>query len=84
MHSLCADHKWQTKLSSAGLIYHHFGKQVVSQLLGSKVEDKVTGVIYNKVYEMFMEEIDAVDNGINQTDEKPRSVPGALSILRIG
>ena len=72
MNSLSPDKKWTTKLSSAGLVYKHFGPQLISQLLGAKVTDKITGVIYDKVYEMFMEEIDAVDNGIYQTEENPR------------
>jgi uncharacterized UPF0160 family protein len=29
-------------------------------------------VVYNRLYEYFMEEIDAVDNGINATEEKPK------------
>ncbi len=31
-----------------------------------------TKIIYDKVYENFVEEIDAIDNGINVSDEKPR------------
>ena len=29
-------------------------------------------IVYKRLYEYFMEEIDAVDNGINATEEKPK------------
>jgi uncharacterized UPF0160 family protein len=32
----------------------------------------VVEVVYDKVYENFVEEVDAIDNGINATDEEPR------------
>ena len=42
--------KWQTKLSSAGLVYHHFGHRVISQLLGnSQSDDNTINIIYDKV-----------------------------------
>lgn len=64
--------KWTTKLSSAGLVYCHFGREIVSKILELPVEDPITDVVYDKVYENFVEEIDAIDNGINQHDGEPR------------
>ena len=52
--------------------YFYFGERIVAQILGAKQEDKITGIIYDKVYERFVEEIDAIDNGISQCDEEPR------------
>ena len=72
MHSLRPDKKWLTKLSSAGLVYLHYGSQLISQLLGAKAQDRITEIIYDKVYEMFVEEVDAIDNGIDQAEGKPR------------
>ncbi|XP_041366092.1 MYG1 exonuclease-like [Gigantopelta aegis] len=72
MNSLMPKKKWTTKLSSAGLVYVHFGHQVVGKLLGLKPADHITDVIYDKVYENLVEEIDAIDNGIHQTDGIPR------------
>jgi len=72
MHSLRADKKWTTKLSSAGLVYLHFGHEIVAQLLELTPGDPVTQVVYDKVYENFVEEVDAIDNGVDQTDEEPR------------
>jgi len=53
-----------TKLSSAGLVYMHFGKKIIAQHL--KVDenaDKVS-IIWNKIYEALIEAVDANDNGI--------------------
>jgi uncharacterized UPF0160 family protein len=41
-------------------------------ILGTSLEDHVTETIYDKVYEHFVEEIDAIDNGVNQFDGEPR------------
>lgn len=72
MSSLLPSKKWTTKLSSAGLVYCHFGKDIVSSILETSLEDHVTETIYDKVYEHFVEEIDAIDNGVNQFDGEPR------------
>ncbi|KAM5287965.1 MYG1 exonuclease [Ctenodactylus gundi] len=73
MSSLCPGKPWQTKLSSAGLVYLHFGHKLLAQLLGTSEEDSVVGTLYDKMYENFVEEVDAVDNGISQWEEgEPR------------
>jgi uncharacterized UPF0160 family protein len=64
-----------TKLSSAGLVYLHFGQNVLKEVIARKNLDcsqELIDKLYDKVYEFFVEEIDAVDNGVNQTDGKPR------------
>ncbi|PXF44393.1 hypothetical protein BWQ96_05836 [Gracilariopsis chorda] len=67
----------RTKLSSAGLIYKHFGTEIIRNAarinnieLGA--QDVVT--VYNKVYDCFMEAIDAIDNGITmyESSHPPR------------
>lgn len=60
---------FQTKLSSAGLIYKHFGKQIIGHKLGLSVDDDLVEEVYVKVYKEFIESIDANDNGINKFDE---------------
>lgn len=72
MNKLDPSKPWVTKLSSAGLVYLHFGQRVVSQVLKTKDDDDVTIKIYDKIYENFIQEIDAIDNGISQSDEEPR------------
>lgn len=72
MSSLAPGKPWQTKLSSAGLIYLHFGHRLLAQLLGTSEEDSMVGTLYDKLYENFVEEVDAVDNGISQWEGQPR------------
>lgn len=72
MKTLSPGKPWVTKLSSAGLVYLHFGHRLVSQVLKTQVDHNVTKKIYDKIYENFIQEIDAIDNGISQTDEEPR------------
>jgi len=59
-----------TKLSSAGLVYMHFGKAIIAQQLGVPEETEEVTVIWNKVYESFIEAVDANDNGISAFDPK--------------
>ncbi|XP_020640170.3 MYG1 exonuclease [Pogona vitticeps] len=84
MHSLNPDKPWQTKLSSAGLVYYHFGPQILATQLGLKEEDPVVHVLYDKLYENFVEEIDAIDNGIPQWDEVPRYAMTTNVSARVG
>ena len=63
--------KWVTKLSSAGLVYVFFGKQIIAELLNTK-DEKLIEKIFDKIYANFMEEIDAQDNGISTHDGEPR------------
>uniref|UniRef100_A0A914H2F5 Uncharacterized protein n=1 Tax=Globodera rostochiensis TaxID=31243 RepID=A0A914H2F5_GLORO len=63
---------FQTKLSSAGLIYAHYGKAVIGSILGLPAEDADVGKLYEQIYKKFVEAIDAIDNGVNQFDGLPR------------
>lgn len=82
--SLCPEKPWVTKLSSAGLVYLHFGRRLLSQLTQLKEDDRQLEVLYDKLYENFVEEVDAVDNGISQCDGEARySVSTTLS-SRVG
>ncbi|XP_068172503.1 MYG1 exonuclease [Antennarius striatus] len=79
-HSLCPDKPWVTKLSSAGLVYLHFGRQLLAQLTQLEESDKLLDVLFGKLYENFVEEVDAVDNGISQCDGEARySITTTLS-----
>lgn len=53
-----------TKLSSAGLVYKHFGERVVARLLGDSVSQDELKLVYYHVYDTFIEGIDGVDNGV--------------------
>ena len=78
--------KWTTKLSSAGLVYVHYGKEIIGHVLDTKDADLIEKV-FDKVYAGFMEEIDANDNGISTHDGEPRyqvntTLPNRVAGLR--
>ncbi|XP_014776093.1 MYG1 exonuclease isoform X1 [Octopus bimaculoides] len=75
MSSLNSSKKWTTKLSSAGLVYYHFGERIIQNVLKCGKEDnKIVTTIFDKVYERFIEEIDGIDNGINQCECTPKYI----------
>ena len=63
---------FQTKLSSAGLVFKHFGMQILSEVISPPYDDDTLRVFYRKVYQDFVEHIDAIDNGIAVSLEPPR------------
>eukprot|EP00244_Chara_vulgaris_P011890 TRINITY_DN6041_c0_g2_i1.p1 TRINITY_DN6041_c0_g2~~TRINITY_DN6041_c0_g2_i1.p1 ORF type:complete len:335 (-),score=52.87 TRINITY_DN6041_c0_g2_i1:184-1188(-) len=80
-------HGFTTKLSSAGLVYKHFGREIVGKELKSLTPEEQE-LVYVTVYKHFMEAIDANDNGISQYDTQlqPRyiestSLPARVSRL---
>jgi len=68
MNSLDASKPWTTKLSSAGLVYQHYGRRVISQVLGLEEGDATIEILFDKMYANFIEEYDGKDNGVNQYD----------------
>ncbi|KAK4643101.1 hypothetical protein QC761_403060 [Podospora bellae-mahoneyi] len=57
-----------TKLSSAGLVYMHFGKQIIARRLSQPEESEQVELVWNKIYQSFVEALDAHDNGISAYD----------------
>jgi uncharacterized UPF0160 family protein len=53
-----------TTLSSAGLVYLHFGRSVIARLTGLAEADAAVGLLHEKLYADFVEAVDANDNGI--------------------
>lgn len=83
---------YKTKLSSAGLVFKHFGRDIISNILkgNEMIKEKQLNILYEKVYKNFIEAIDANDNGINAFDaeslnvepkfvEKGITLPGVIS-----
>eukprot|EP00441_Pelagodinium_beii_P023292 CAMPEP_0197676900 /NCGR_PEP_ID=MMETSP1338-20131121/87561_1 /TAXON_ID=43686 ORGANISM="Pelagodinium beii, Strain RCC1491" /NCGR_SAMPLE_ID=MMETSP1338 /ASSEMBLY_ACC=CAM_ASM_000754 /LENGTH=347 /DNA_ID=CAMNT_0043257651 /DNA_START=38 /DNA_END=1078 /DNA_ORIENTATION=+ len=56
------------KLSSAGLVYKHFGDEVVEALCGH-LDAKSKAAIVAKTYDSLIRELDALDNGVQVADE---------------
>ncbi|CAO2817066.1 unnamed protein product [Amaranthus hypochondriacus] len=79
-------HGFTTKLSSAGLVYKHFGMEIIAKELKLDEGHQDVFRLFIAVYRNFMEAIDAIDNGINQfdTDLPPRYVNNTHLSSRVG
>ena len=78
-----------------GLIYVHFGEEIINHLVNdqnpsvkikfeSEEERKhLVNILYDKLYENFVREIDAIDNGIDIADERRYEINTNLS-ARVG
>ncbi|XP_063907919.1 MYG1 protein [Zophobas morio] len=68
--------KSSIKLSSAGLVYAHFGTDVIREILQQNdypIPANCLENIFLYIYEGFVEELDAIDNGVPMYGEgKPR------------
>ncbi|KAK6076131.1 myg1 protein [Seiridium cupressi] len=65
-----------TKLSSAGLVYLHFGKSIIARQLQKPEDSEEVGILWNKLYQSFIEALDAHDNGISAYDPKGLEAAG--------
>ena len=52
------------RLSSAGLVYRHFGRQILKEKY-QNLSDAEVDIFYEKVYKSFIMPLDAIDNGID-------------------
>lgn len=72
-----------TKLSSAGLIYKYYGREVIKNMClefyKKDLKDTEVELIYEKLYKNLIMEIDAIDNGVNQADDMSYSINTHLS-----
>ena len=57
-----------TKLSSAGLVYLHYGKAIISECTGLSPDSPDADLLYWKLYDDFVEAFDANDNGVASYD----------------
>ncbi|KAH9623170.1 hypothetical protein KSS87_005838 [Heliosperma pusillum] len=75
-----------TKLSSAGLVYKHFGMEIIAKELKLDLGHPDVFMLFISVYRNFMEAIDAIDNGISRydTDKPPRYVNNTSLSSRVG
>ena len=62
--------KYKTKLSASGLVYKHYGREIIASLHPTlKASPDELEWVFQKMYKDFMEGIDANDNGIEVADE---------------
>ncbi|RDW93346.1 MYG1 family protein [Aspergillus mulundensis] len=67
---------YKTKLSSAGLVYLHFGQNIIANQASLPTEHSNVSLIFNKLYADFIEAIDANDNGVGVYDPEKISEAG--------
>ncbi|KAL1639819.1 hypothetical protein SLS58_007563 [Diplodia intermedia] len=65
-----------TKLSSAGLVYKHFGKDIIAQQTGLSIDNDDVEILYQKLYDGFIEAFDANDTGVSSYDSKALKAAG--------
>jgi uncharacterized UPF0160 family protein len=83
---------FNTKLSSAGLVYKHFGRRIIENLLDNsgknydaKERAQLVDACYVKLYKDFMEHIDAIDNGVSVTESgEPKYYISTTLSARVG
>ena len=75
---------FQTKLSSAGLVYAYYGKAVINAITGLDKTSPKMDIVYHKMYEKFIEEYDGIDNGVNQYEGEPKYKISSLIGARVG
>ncbi|KAL3609734.1 hypothetical protein D5086_000754 [Populus alba] len=79
-------HGFSTKLSSAGLVFRQFGKEIIAKELQVNEGHPDVHRLFLAVYTSFMEATDAIDNGINQydMDQPPSYVNSTHLSSRVG
>ncbi|PIA18889.1 metal-dependent protein hydrolase [Coemansia reversa NRRL 1564] len=62
---------YKTKLSSAGLIYKHYGKDVIRSIAkDAHLSEDEVDQLFDRLYKVFVEGIDGNDNGISRYPEE--------------
>lgn len=74
----------RTKLSSAGLVYMHFGKTVIAQHTKLPIDHPDVELLYQKLYDDFIEAVDANDNGISKYDDSKLKAAGIQAKFKDG
>ncbi|XP_065863122.1 uncharacterized protein [Euphorbia lathyris] len=79
-------HGFTTKLSTAGLVYKHYGSEIIAKQLQLNEEHPDVHRLFLAVYKNFVEAVDAIDNGTNQydTDQPPRYLNNTSLSHRVG
>ncbi|BES93277.1 chromosome 12 open reading frame 10 [Nesidiocoris tenuis] len=61
--SLLPGKPWNVKLSSAGLVFCHFGKDIIRCIVDLP-DEKNLDRVFDQVYANFIQEVDGIDNGV--------------------
>lgn len=71
-----------TRLSSAGLVFLHFGKAIIARQLEQPIESPDVQTIHEKLYSDYIESLDAHDNGISVYDPEELAASGIKKRFR--
>ncbi|RWS21360.1 UPF0160 protein MYG1-like isoform X2 [Leptotrombidium deliense] len=71
LNSLNSKKPFGIKLSSAGLIFTHYGHRIIANQLNKSEDNEDVDLLFDKLYETFVKEIDAIDNGVEMCNETP-------------
>lgn len=63
-----AEEKRCTKLSASGLIYKHYGKDVI-QTFYPDLSEEFLELAYHRIYDTLLEALDAIDTGVEMAPE---------------
>jgi uncharacterized UPF0160 family protein len=73
INSLCPEKPWTVRLSSSGLVFHHFGRRLLKQLADPiELTDKQLEKLWDLVYDGFLLEVDGIDNGVDPCDRETK------------
>ena len=79
------------KLSASGLIWRHYGKEIVKTLITEnmkdftdKLTDRKIGFIADRIYDSMISFVDARDNGLNQYSEPITQKPNYIDNSNLG
>lgn len=73
-----------SKLSSAGLVFKHYGAEIVRTLLGPETDDATVAKLVQRTYDNFVQELDAIDNGVEVAEGPLRYRVGTGLSSRVG
>jgi uncharacterized UPF0160 family protein len=62
------DGRATAKLSSAGLVFKHFGRRIVAAHLNKPDDEPLVDLVWRRLYVSFIEAVDAIDNGVARFD----------------
>ncbi|KAL3460966.1 metal-dependent protein hydrolase [Aspergillus heterothallicus] len=75
---------YNTKLSSAGLVYMHFGRDIIAQHTKLPIDHANVTLLYKKLYTDFVEAVDANDNGVSAYEPDAVKAAGLEKRFRDG
>ncbi|OIR57496.1 MAG: GAMM1 protein [Amphiamblys sp. WSBS2006] len=62
----------RSMLSSAGLIYKHYGKEVLMEIIGATEEPEDLDKLYSELYYSYIYAFDCMDTGVDQYQTKEK------------